>query len=124
MGYRFVLKSITYNKIINRQGLFSIRSWWENKGVAPCYIDYPLAFRLINSRYSSIIIADADIRQWLPGDNIYNKSFYLPGSMSPGKYTVQVAILDKSTRQPVVQLAIEGKEADGWYTLGAITVQP
>ena len=39
-----------------------------------------------------------------------------------GKYEVQVAIVDRLKHQPRVNLAIEGKRADGWYELGKITV--
>jgi hypothetical protein len=31
--------------------------------------------------------------------------------------------VDPQTRKPVVQLAIEGKLADGWYRLGKVTVK-
>jgi hypothetical protein len=35
---------------------------------------------------------------------------------------VQLAMLDPQTRQPKVKLAIAGIGADGWYTMGKLTV--
>jgi hypothetical protein len=36
---------------------------------------------------------------------------------------VRVAILDPRTGKPFIQLANEGRQPDGWYALGEITVQ-
>ncbi len=48
MGYRFVLRRFTYPESVKLNGKLWFKMWWENKGVAPIYKDYPLAFRLIN----------------------------------------------------------------------------
>lgn len=65
----------------------------------------------------------AHIPKWLPGDNIYNDALFIPGTMKAGEYDVQIALLDRFTHKPKVLLAIEGKDKDGWYTLGKITVE-
>jgi hypothetical protein len=36
---------------------------------------------------------------------------------------VQIAIVDPLTHKPKIQLAIEGKDREGWYHLGKIEVQ-
>jgi hypothetical protein len=40
-----------------------------------------------------------------------------------GSYKVQIGIVDPSTRKPKVQLAIEGKDEEGWYNLGKIEIE-
>ena len=41
----------------------------------------------------------------------------------PADDDLQIGILDPVTRKPMVKLAIEGVDAEGWYTLGQINVQ-
>jgi hypothetical protein len=36
---------------------------------------------------------------------------------------VRIALLDPRTEQPAIRLAIEGRQPDGWYDLGAITAE-
>ena len=40
------------------------KSWWENKGVAPCYKDFWLAFQLKSGNTRKVFITDADIKNW------------------------------------------------------------
>ncbi|MGH9616444.1 MAG: hypothetical protein ACRD28_06840 [Acidobacteriaceae bacterium] len=60
-------------------------SWWENDGDAPCYRRFPLALRLSNKETSTIMITGADIRTWMPGDNLYNNSLFIPTQMAGGR---------------------------------------
>jgi hypothetical protein len=46
MGYRFVLRKFTYPSEVRPHGTLAFRSWWENKGVAPAYRNWPMALRL------------------------------------------------------------------------------
>ena len=64
----------------------------------------------------------ADIRTWMPGDNLYNNSVFIPASLPDGDYQVSIAIVDPATREPAIKLAIQGMDADGWYALGNVTV--
>jgi hypothetical protein len=47
----------------------------------------------------------------------------VPDTLQSGKYRLRVGILDPRTRQPAIQLAIEGKQSDGWYDLGEIQIE-
>jgi hypothetical protein len=123
MGYRFVLRKFTYPALVKQNGKLSVESWWENKGVAPCYKQYPLAIRLKNENNEFMLITGADIRNWLPGDIIYNDYFFIPHDFKTGSYDIQIGIIDPYHCQPEIHLAIEGREEDGWYTLGKITVR-
>jgi hypothetical protein len=122
MGYRFVLRKFTYPASVARLGKLAFTTWWENKGVAPCYRRYPLALRLKNSGGATVLRTDADIRAWLPGDVVYDSAVFIPADQRAGEYELGVALLDPETGQPNVKLAIAGREPDGWYTLGKIRI--
>ena len=69
MGYRFVLRRFSYPDEVNRNGKLHFKSWWENKGVAPCYKDFTLATAVeIRVRKCIVLPTDANIKEWLPGD--------------------------------------------------------
>lgn len=124
MGYRFVLRRFTYPKEISRGAKLSFTSWWENKGVAPVYKkEYSFAIRLRNKQRTIIRTTDADITEWMPGDNLYDSAIYLPYDLPAGDYDFEVSIVDKQTNEPKVKLAIAGRTADGWYHLGSIRVK-
>ena len=96
--------------------------------MAPCYFNYPLAILLHRNNYSRVFVTDADIRNWLPGDNLFNSYFFIPPDMPGGEYQVEVAIIDKNTTPgqlplPKVKLAIAGVAPDGWHPLGRVTVK-
>jgi len=123
MGYRFILRRLEYSKTVQRDHLAAIHMWWLNAGVAPVYRPYDLAVELYSSGQSAVVTLPVDIRKWLPGDAVYDGTIYIPADLSPGEYRVRVAMLDPRTRQPAIRLAIQGRQPDGWYDVGAITVE-
>ena len=70
----------------------------------------------------TVIPLDADVRQWLPGDSVYENTIAVPYDVAPGRYPVRVALLDPASHKPAIRLAIEGRQPDGWYQVGEITV--
>jgi hypothetical protein len=123
MGYRFVLRNFSYPEYAVQGSRIDIKSWWDNKGVAPIYKKYLLAIRLKNEKYSEIFITDADVKTWFPGDNLYDDAIYVPWEMPVGIYQLQIGIVDPKSHKPKVNLAIEGKNPDGWYQLGQIEIK-
>ncbi len=123
MGYRFVLRKFNYPREVRPQGRLAFTSWWENKGVAPCYRPWPLALRLKGPQRTEVLLTDADIRQWMPGDNLFDSAVFIPADLPAGEYRLQLGIVDPRTRRPRVKLAIEGRDCEGWYDLGAVTVK-
>lgn len=123
MGYRFVLRKFSCTQTVARNSKLSFETWWENKGVAPCYKDFVLTIRFKNRNGVLSFSTDANIRSWLPGDNLYNNSIFIPKNMTVGDYDIQIGIADRQTGKPAIQLANEGKDKDGWYTLGKIRVE-
>jgi hypothetical protein len=101
----------------------SFKSWWENKGVAPIYKKFLLAIRLTNGKRTEVLITDADITGWLPGDNLYDDAVFIPPGMPAGIYQLQIGIVDRQSQKPKVNLAIEGKDDEGWYPVGKIEIK-
>ncbi len=122
MGYRFVLRSFIYPDEAKINGKLMFKSWWENNGVAPCYKDFTLAIRLKSGDQLAVLPTDANIKQWMPGDIVYDNSVFIPGDLPAGTYDVQVAVVDRWSYEPRVKLAIQGRGEDGWYQLGAINI--
>ena len=122
MGYRFVLRSFSFPEFIQTNEKLIFKSWWENNGVSPCYKKFILAIRLKNKDKSEVLLTDADIRTWLPGDNMYDSSIFIPSELPTGNYELQIGIVDRQFHKPKIKLAIEGKDDEGWYTIGNIRI--
>jgi hypothetical protein len=72
---------------------------------------------------TAIIKLPVDVRKWLPGDAVYDGTVNIPAALKSGDYRLRVALLDPRTQQPAIRLAIEGRQADGWYDLGSVSVE-
>ena len=123
MGYRLVLRKLTYPARVQPGGALPFKTWWENKGVAPCYEDFALALRLVGEARTLVRLTDARVPAWLPGDILHDGRIFLPQDLPEGSYELQLGIVDRQTGEPKVRLAIEGRTRDGWYTLGPIRVE-
>jgi hypothetical protein len=124
LGYRLVLRSLEHTDTAKPGAAFDVRLNWENVGVAPPYGDYRLVFRLTDSVGKSIpVFSDTSIKGWLPGKVARNETFRLPEGLAKGKCQLAIGIVDPRTHQPAVRLAIEGRDADGWYPLSAVDVR-
>ena len=123
IGYRFILRRLEYPDTVRAGQMMPINSWWFNAGVSPVYYDYTLAFQISSQEGSAILATPADVKQWLPGDAVFDSTLYVPGTLKPGKYRLRVALLYPNTQKPAIQLAIQGRQPDGWYDLGEIQIQ-
>lgn len=122
MGYRFVLRRFSYPGVVKQNGKLWFKTWWENKGVAPCYKDFIPAIRLKSDKTEMVLITDTNIKKWLPGDIIYDDAVFISLDFPAGVYDIQIALVDRLKHEPRVKLAITGMEKDGWYQLGKIKV--
>jgi hypothetical protein len=123
MGYRFVLRSFSYPEYADKGQKLGFLSWWDNKGVAPIYKKFLLAIRLKGETRSEVLITDANINSWFPGDNIYDDAVFVPWDLPTGEYQMQIGIVDIQSHEPKVNLAIAGKDPEGWYPLGKIEIR-
>ena len=122
MGYRFALRRIEFEDRVKAGEMLPLKSWWVNEGVAPVYREYRLAFELTSPGHAARILTAADVRKWLLGDAVFDESLAIPADLPAGAYRLRTALLDLGTGKPAIRLAIDGREADGWYPLGTINV--
>jgi len=130
MGYRFVLRSVSHPAKITAGESLPLECQWDNIGVAPPYRGYVVAWQLRPVRRGAwgepIVIEDTaqptDVTTWLPGLHDVRLDLTLPAEIQPGRYRLAVALLDPFTREPAVRLAIEGRDAQGWYSLSELEV--
>ncbi len=69
------------------------------------------------------MLTGAKISTWLPGDNVYDGSIFMPFELPIGDYELQVGIVDRQSFEPKIRLAIDGKDHEGWYTIGKIAIK-
>jgi hypothetical protein len=118
LGYRLMIRSLTHPVAVSNGGRLLIDVQLENVGVAPCYFDYRLAIRL----GQETIVTDSTIRYLLPGSHTVNLDLQLPANLPPGDHQLSVGVVDPADQLPAVRLAVEGRDADGWYPLSTLTV--
>jgi hypothetical protein len=123
MGYRFILRRLEYPKAVTAGSMMPIHMWWLNAGVAPIYREFSLAVELRSSKTATIIRVPVDVRKWLPGDAVFDGTLYVPENLALDTYDFRLAMLDPRTEQPAIRFAIEGRQDDGWYRMGSLTVK-
>jgi hypothetical protein len=124
MGYRFILRRLEYSKTVEGGTMMPVHMWWLNAGVAPVYARYDLAMELRSPQSSAVIRIPVDVRKWLPGDAVFDGTVYVPEQLEAGNYDVRIGMLDPRTEKPAIRFANEGRQEDGWYAMGSLSVKP
>jgi hypothetical protein len=122
MGYRLVLKRLSYQRAVRAGQMAPVHMHWFNAGVAPPYRPWVLAIQLYARAAAAVIRLPVDVRRWLPDDAVFDGALYVPEDLAAGEYRLRVGLLDPRTDRPAVRLAIQGRDVDGWYDLGPIAV--
>ena len=128
MGYRFVVRSFRHEKWLEPHGTLNIEMTLDNVGIAPPYRAYIPAFeiRQAGSRNSKDVVAQKttgwDVRKWLPGRYVQSTQINIPDDLKPGRYLVYFALLDPYSNKPAVKLAVDGGDAQDWYSWSAFEV--
>jgi hypothetical protein len=113
----------------------------QNVGSSPMYYNWPIQISLLDKNDKKVIwsgiIKDADISQWMPGDqwnttrqqyeipaqlNVVKAQLKLPGNLEKGEYILAVSVLDPSCNLPSLRFAIENYLKGGYHPLGRIGV--
>ncbi len=119
MGYRLELRR-AYAGV--EKGQLQLKLLWCNTGVAPCYEPYPLIIRLKNDRAEKSWQLEEDIRSWLP-DEDHVVQAALPLDVPAGQYELSLGIDTRIPEIGTLHLAIEGRNAEGFYPLGTVEVR-
>jgi hypothetical protein len=123
-GYRFVLRELTHTTEARQGGSLFVKSRWENKGVAPIYHPWPLAYRLRSDADSVVATwrSVANLRSWLPGSHEVEDVVIVPVGIPASTYNLDVAILSEDGKTAHVELGITGKRPDRWYPISNLKI--
>jgi hypothetical protein len=143
LGYRLVLKELSHPANAQPGADFRLAMKWQNVGSAPCYEPFRVAYRLSNDLgRAKVFVGKLTVDQWLPGSiELFTEEFFkepkdlppgeivdvaetirLPDDLTPGTYSLSVAVVGQDGTKPVVQLGIKGRSEDGWYPLSKLTI--
>lgn len=127
IGYRLFLSQITYNQEVQSSTAIDFEMLWQNTGAALAYgVDLPLVLALMSE--GDLVAThqiDADLPAWMPGQMILlSGEFPVPSDIPPGSYDFTAGFVDPLTGMPVLKLAVETWDEEGWYYLGPVEVLP
>ena len=131
LGYRFELPSGTYPHHVDSSTTnFAVTTNWKNVAVGRAITNYVPKFYLVNTTTGatawSALHQNEDIRGWVAGDNHTASASWNAANgwvkPPPGEYELMVALINPSTGESAVQLALPGRDAAGRYPLGVLYV--
>ena len=146
-GYRLVLRELAHVPAAKAGEALALSMKWQNTGSAPCYRPYRLAYRLTTTladgtRRHIQCPGEVTVNRWLPGSiPLFTEEFFkepqdlppgeivsvkdafkLPADLEPGTYALAIGVVENPAGQPVVKLAIKGRDAEGWYPLSKLDI--
>jgi hypothetical protein len=65
---------------------------------------------------------DWNVLKWLPGLHQLATTLIIPKNAEPGRYNVYFALLDPFDNTPAIKLAVEGKDAQNWYSWSILEI--
>lgn len=123
MGYRFELRRVQYDSEVSPGETFEVSTHWVNTGVAPIYTNYPLKIRLRNSENEVTFVSAADVRSFLPDEDVFLKEDYtVPQKTPSGLYILEIGIDSELPEIGMLNLAVRGQNL-GYYPIGEIEVR-
>jgi hypothetical protein len=141
LGYRFILKEVSYTSNVKAGKTMTVSFSVINTGSSPIYCNWPVEVSLLDiNTHQPIwksIFQGVDIRTWLPGDqwdtnlrkytiepdeNTVKGEFLLPQSLPKSEYILALSILDTAGNLPAVRFAISNYFKGGRHPIGKIGV--
>jgi hypothetical protein len=120
-GYRIKLVGGEAPPTITRNVAFAINTVWHNVGLTPSYENWTVSFELQTT---------TNVVKWTGNSTRVLKlfapsgaatptadRFIIPTTVIPGTYKLVVRVKDPLAYRPNMKLAINGRNADGSYTL-------
>ncbi len=129
-GYRFELNSLTMSAQLTPGGGFTVTTQWTNVNTAPAYNPWNVMVQLRDSANTvvwqgkSSLDLQVPFTSSSPGNDTktVTDNFMLPGTIANGTYTLALQITDANNYYAPLTLANQGRQADGSYALGTVTI--
>ncbi len=123
MGFRFEIHRCRFSSQGNPGGALDFEMLLSNSGVAPAYHNYAPVLHLTGAGRMVELGLDVDIRTWLPGeDHQITQRIKLPKEVPQGDYELSLGFPVPEYKGKTLELAIEGRNAEGFYPLGTVSI--
>jgi len=124
-GARLVLRELAHERVARAGAELNVQMRWANVGVGKLYRPYVLRFFLSDAVGQSVLTTDAqaDPREWLPGDHDLGAQLRLPSALKPGEYILALALVDPAGRGRPFRLAMAAPEHEGRYEVSRIQIE-
>ena len=120
-GYRLKILSGEAPQSIPKNVSFTIKTVWQNVGIAPSYENWNVLFELQNASNAVVWSGTSTkiLKLFLPAaaGSATSDKFTLPATVPAGTYKLVVRVKDPAKYRPDIRLAINGRNADGSYTI-------
>jgi hypothetical protein len=108
--------------------MLNIEMTVDNIGVAPPYRAYIPVFEIREAgrwRQNNVLTRTEtgwNVLTWLPGRYVMNTKIKVPETAKQGRYLVYFALIDPYSMLPVIRLAVDGRDAQGWYSWSSLEI--
>ncbi|MEP7371985.1 MAG: DUF4832 domain-containing protein [Chitinophagaceae bacterium] len=120
-GYRLKIVSGEAPPTITRNIVFNIKTTWQNVGLSPTYENWNVIYELQTTtnvvKWSGI--STKILKLFLPATagSLTTDLFTVPSTVPAGTYKLVVRVKDPVGYRPNINLAINGRNTDGSYTV-------
>jgi uncharacterized protein YjdB len=133
-GFRNILRSISYSPVFTPGQSVRVNAEWSNVGVAPTYDNWMINYRLFDKVKNDTIkqwTSKLDLKTLLPTYSFSTQidvplivcdTLDIPSTLPAGNYDLEVLISDADKYFLPLKLANDGRNANGAYVIGAVTV--
>ncbi|MCR5720520.1 MAG: DUF4832 domain-containing protein [Lachnospiraceae bacterium] len=127
MGYNFAIDKIKKLDTVSKTGN-TLDFTVNNEGVAPFYFKWNVNFALLDSNNNVVCVSNAAMlnkytSDFAPGLTDATAQFDFASLPKAGKYTLAISVRDSKDTKNTMNLALFGKNADGYYGLYEVTVK-
>lgn len=128
-GYRFVLDSLSVPDRAAPGADMTVTAQWSNVGVGPAYLPWDTMIELRDGSGATVasVRSSVDLATLLPTGGRPQQvtdRIALPDDLAPGSYEVRVRVVSPGGYLPPLALAVDGRQSDGSYRVGAVQVGP
>jgi hypothetical protein len=120
-GYRLKIINGQAPDTLVKNKAFTIKTVWQNTGIAPSYDNWSVVFELQNTSNAVVWSGTSTrvLRLFLPAVTgaTTTDNFTLTNTVPAGTYKLVVRVKDPANYRPNIRLAVNGRNADGSYTM-------
>lgn len=126
-GYRYWIASLTTVDAWGRGQGVQVSATWQNLNRAPVYDQFDIFYQLrVGASVAQEWQSSYDLRTLYSSaagaQHTHTETLSVPTGLSAGTYTLAVIVRDHEGYYPAMHLSQQGRQSDGAYTLGQITV--